>query len=214
MSNHIGIGVQPRQAQHRHRPQGPERAGRPAPSGRARRRRAPQHALRRGRPPRRRLRVTEEDQPRPHLLPHPRVRPRPATRLAAGTTRPGRRSRASTGWTAGSTTTARRSGPHVARRHRQRVPLRDRRVQALYHRDRTGEGQFVDTSIIYAQLLNASIGVDHADGKHKGDRPQRRPDAARLERAVPPVPVRRRDVAVRDRDRGVALAGTVRGDRA
>ena len=30
-------------------------------------------------------------------------------------------------------------------------------VQALYHRDRTGEGQFVDTSIMYAQLLNASI---------------------------------------------------------
>ena len=45
-------------------------------------------------------------------------------------------------------------------------------VQALYHRDRTGEGQFVDTSIIYAQLLNASIGWVTADGKHKGDRPQ------------------------------------------
>ena len=30
-------------------------------------------------------------------------------------------------------------------------------VQALYHRDRTGEGQFVDTSIMYAQLLNASM---------------------------------------------------------
>jgi crotonobetainyl-CoA:carnitine CoA-transferase CaiB-like acyl-CoA transferase len=29
-------------------------------------------------------------------------------------------------------------------------------VQALYHRDRTGEGQFVDTSILYAQLLNCS----------------------------------------------------------
>ncbi len=45
-------------------------------------------------------------------------------------------------------------------------------VQALYHRDRTGEGQFVDTSIIYAQLLNASIGWVTPDGKHKGDRPE------------------------------------------
>ena len=34
-------------------------------------------------------------------------------------------------------------------------------VQALYHRDRTGEGQFVDTSIIYAQLLNTSMRVGH-----------------------------------------------------
>jgi crotonobetainyl-CoA:carnitine CoA-transferase CaiB-like acyl-CoA transferase len=44
-------------------------------------------------------------------------------------------------------------------------------VQALYHRDRTGEGQFVDTSIIYAQLLNASIAWITADGKTRGDRP-------------------------------------------
>ncbi len=29
-------------------------------------------------------------------------------------------------------------------------------IQALYHRDRTGEGQFVDTSIVNACLLNAS----------------------------------------------------------
>ncbi|CAB4828231.1 unannotated protein [freshwater metagenome] len=29
-------------------------------------------------------------------------------------------------------------------------------VQALAHRDRTGEGQFLDTAIVYAQLLNAS----------------------------------------------------------
>ena len=44
-------------------------------------------------------------------------------------------------------------------------------VQALYHRDRTGEGQFVDTSIIYAQLLNASIAWSLADGSRHGDRP-------------------------------------------
>lgn len=37
-------------------------------------------------------------------------------------------------------------------------------VQALYHRDRTGEGQFVDTSIINAQLLNTSYGVARPDG--------------------------------------------------
>ena len=45
-------------------------------------------------------------------------------------------------------------------------------VQALYHRDRTGEGQFVDTSIMYAQLLNASIAWSLADGSRHGDRPQ------------------------------------------
>jgi crotonobetainyl-CoA:carnitine CoA-transferase CaiB-like acyl-CoA transferase len=45
-------------------------------------------------------------------------------------------------------------------------------VQALSHRDRTGEGQFVDTSIMYAQLLNASIAWSLADGSRHGDRPQ------------------------------------------
>jgi crotonobetainyl-CoA:carnitine CoA-transferase CaiB-like acyl-CoA transferase len=45
-------------------------------------------------------------------------------------------------------------------------------VQALYHRDRTGEGQFVDTSIMYAQLLNASIAWSLADGSRHGERPQ------------------------------------------
>jgi crotonobetainyl-CoA:carnitine CoA-transferase CaiB-like acyl-CoA transferase len=38
-------------------------------------------------------------------------------------------------------------------------------VQALYHRDRTGEGQFVDTSIINAALLNTSYAVATPDGK-------------------------------------------------
>jgi crotonobetainyl-CoA:carnitine CoA-transferase CaiB-like acyl-CoA transferase len=37
-------------------------------------------------------------------------------------------------------------------------------LQALYHRDRTGEGQFVDTSIINAQLLNSSYAVARPDG--------------------------------------------------
>ncbi|MDB5972533.1 MAG: CoA transferase [Hydrocarboniphaga sp.] len=38
-------------------------------------------------------------------------------------------------------------------------------VQALYHRDRSGEGQFVDTSIINAALLNTSYAVATPEGK-------------------------------------------------
>ncbi len=37
-------------------------------------------------------------------------------------------------------------------------------IQALYHRDRTGEGQFCDTSIVNAQLLNTSYVVARPDG--------------------------------------------------
>jgi crotonobetainyl-CoA:carnitine CoA-transferase CaiB-like acyl-CoA transferase len=37
-------------------------------------------------------------------------------------------------------------------------------LQALYHRDRTGKGQFCDTSIVNAQLLNTSYVVARADG--------------------------------------------------
>jgi crotonobetainyl-CoA:carnitine CoA-transferase CaiB-like acyl-CoA transferase len=37
-------------------------------------------------------------------------------------------------------------------------------IQALYHRDRTGEGQMVDTSIINAQLLNTSYALAKPDG--------------------------------------------------
>jgi len=37
-------------------------------------------------------------------------------------------------------------------------------IQALYHRDRTGEGQFCDTSIVNAQLLNSSYAVARPDG--------------------------------------------------
>ncbi|HEX4895595.1 MAG TPA: CoA transferase [Solimonas sp.] len=38
-------------------------------------------------------------------------------------------------------------------------------VNAIYHRDRTGEGQFVDTSIINAALLNTSYAVATPDGQ-------------------------------------------------
>ncbi|SER17291.1 Crotonobetainyl-CoA:carnitine CoA-transferase CaiB [Solimonas aquatica] len=38
-------------------------------------------------------------------------------------------------------------------------------ISALYHRDRTGEGQFVDTSIINAALLNTSYAVATPEGK-------------------------------------------------
>jgi crotonobetainyl-CoA:carnitine CoA-transferase CaiB-like acyl-CoA transferase len=45
-------------------------------------------------------------------------------------------------------------------------------VQALLHRDRTGEGQELDTSILYAQLLNASMAWTTPDGSVAGDRQQ------------------------------------------
>jgi crotonobetainyl-CoA:carnitine CoA-transferase CaiB-like acyl-CoA transferase len=44
-------------------------------------------------------------------------------------------------------------------------------VQALAHRDRTGEGQFLSTAIVYAQLLNASSAWITADGATAGARP-------------------------------------------
>jgi crotonobetainyl-CoA:carnitine CoA-transferase CaiB-like acyl-CoA transferase len=45
-------------------------------------------------------------------------------------------------------------------------------IQALYDRDRTGEGQFVRTSIVYAQLLNASMAWVSPDGSKAADRPR------------------------------------------
>ena len=48
-------------------------------------------------------------------------------------------------------------------------------LQALYHRDRTGEGQFVDTSILYAHLLNMSSWWITGDGISSPD--HRRLDA-------------------------------------
>ena len=44
-------------------------------------------------------------------------------------------------------------------------------LQALRHRARTGEGQFLDTSIVYAHLLNTSMAWVHADGT-PGNRPR------------------------------------------
>jgi crotonobetainyl-CoA:carnitine CoA-transferase CaiB-like acyl-CoA transferase len=45
-------------------------------------------------------------------------------------------------------------------------------IQALYDRDRTGEGQFVRTSILYAQLLNASMAWVSPDGQAASSRPR------------------------------------------
>jgi crotonobetainyl-CoA:carnitine CoA-transferase CaiB-like acyl-CoA transferase len=44
-------------------------------------------------------------------------------------------------------------------------------IQALYHRDRTGEGQMVDTAIVNAHLLNCSYAVAYPDGRGV-DRPR------------------------------------------
>lgn len=44
-------------------------------------------------------------------------------------------------------------------------------IWALYHRDLTGEGQAVDTSIVYAHMLNASMAWITPDGTRHGDRP-------------------------------------------
>jgi crotonobetainyl-CoA:carnitine CoA-transferase CaiB-like acyl-CoA transferase len=48
-------------------------------------------------------------------------------------------------------------------------------IQALLDRDRTGQGQFVRTSILYAHLLNASTAWISPDGTLTGDR--QKPDA-------------------------------------
>jgi crotonobetainyl-CoA:carnitine CoA-transferase CaiB-like acyl-CoA transferase len=45
-------------------------------------------------------------------------------------------------------------------------------VQALYHRDRTGEGQMVDTAIVNTHLLNASMAWMSPDGSSVADRPK------------------------------------------
>ena len=37
-------------------------------------------------------------------------------------------------------------------------------IQALYHRERTGEGQLCETSIVNAQLLNTSYALARPDG--------------------------------------------------
>ena len=45
-------------------------------------------------------------------------------------------------------------------------------IQALYHRDRTGEGQKVDTAIVNAHLLNVSSAWSTVDGSASGQRPK------------------------------------------
>ena len=45
-------------------------------------------------------------------------------------------------------------------------------IQALYHRDRTGEGQFVTTSIVAAHLLNASMTWVAEDRSATSERPR------------------------------------------
>jgi crotonobetainyl-CoA:carnitine CoA-transferase CaiB-like acyl-CoA transferase len=45
-------------------------------------------------------------------------------------------------------------------------------IQAIYDRDRTGEGQFVRTSILYAHLLNASMAWVSPDGATAAARPR------------------------------------------
>jgi len=45
-------------------------------------------------------------------------------------------------------------------------------IQALYHRDRTGEGQKVDTAIINAHMINSSMAWVSADGSSDGERPK------------------------------------------
>ncbi|WP_029430100.1 CaiB/BaiF CoA-transferase family protein [Blastococcus sp. URHD0036] len=47
-------------------------------------------------------------------------------------------------------------------------------IEALMDRERTGEGQFVRTSILYAHLLHTSTAWITPDGAHRGDR--QRPD--------------------------------------
>ena len=138
-----------------------------------RRRRAAQHALRRRGAPRCRLREPARDQARPRVLPHARLRARRAR--AAARQRPDR-CRARRPRLARRRPRPRRH-PALAGGRRSATPATgscrpSAMVQALYHRDRTGEGQFVDTSIMYAQLLNASIAWSLADGSRHGDRPQ------------------------------------------
>ena len=54
--------------------------------------------------------------------------------------------------------------PHLARRHRQRLPLGHRRDPGALPPRRTGEPQAVDTSILNAGLLVASMASVNADG--------------------------------------------------
>ena len=172
------------------------------------RRRAAQHALRRRRTPRRRLREPPGDQPGSHLLPHPRASSKGPRASLPGNDQTGA-ALAGPDWLDGGL-------DHDGIPFWPVISLGDTGngflsaiaiVQALYHRDRTGEGQFVDTSIIYAQLLNASMAW--IDGRRRRATVPAREldaDAARLERAVPPLRDRRR-LAVRRRGDAASTGG-------
>ena len=84
-------------------------------------------------------------------------------------------------------------------------------IQALFDRDRTGHGQFVRTSILYAHLLNTSTAWITPDGSVAADR--QKPDAEQywVERPLPPLRHRRR-LAVHSRPRR-QLGQTVRRRR-
>ena len=174
MSNHIAMACNRGKRSISHQPQGPARHGRScAELVETRRRRAAQHALRRGRPPRRRLRVAASKINPTSSTATPAASSKSERELLPGNDQTGA-ALAGPDWLDGGLDNDGTPLWPV-------ISLGDTgngflsaiaMIQALYHRDRTGEGQFVDTSIIYAQLLNASIGWVTPDGKHKGDRPQ------------------------------------------
>ena len=84
-------------------------------------------------------------------------------------------------------------------------------IQALYHRQRTGEAQSVDTSILNAGMLLASMAALKPDGTASAPAAAR-PDAARAQPPLPPVRGQRR-VDVPRRDHCRAPAGAPDRDR-
>ena len=181
-SNHIGDGLQPRQAQHRHRTSRSRSGhGRSCTGSSAR---PTSCTTTCGTRRRTRLGVDYESLRaiNPDLIYcHTRgLRARPTRRTAGQRPDRGVPRRASTGWTAGSTTAARPLWANTSLGDTGNGLLSAIGVvQALYHRDRTGEGQFVDTSIMYAHLLNASMAWITADGSAVGRPAVARRDAAR-----------------------------------
>ena len=102
--------------------------------------------------------------------------------------------------------------PHLARRHRQRLPLRDRDHPGALPPRPHGRGP------VRRHLDHLRAAAQHVVSRWRRpdgsgfDRPQRRRDAARLQRAVPPVRDRRR-LAVRGVATEDALGPAVRRDR-
>ena len=181
-------GLQPREAQPRGQPQGSARDGGAAPSWSP----VPTSCSTTCATTRRRVSASttshcKRDQPVVDLLPHPRVRAR-APRAPARQRPDRRRARGRRcGRTAGCGAGGRpmwslTSLGDLGNGFLSAIGM----LQALYHRDRTGEGQFVDTSILNACLLNSSYAWLTADG-HAGGTPAPRRAAARHHRALPPV---------------------------